>query len=93
MNASTVLYSLHIFPYLLGFSPNLHMILFLQLEGEMGQIHIVKPISIPQVDEIIALIKEKADIVRKDGVPTIVKVTGNGCSVMREKLEKKLDIK
>ena len=59
----------------------------------MGQIHIVKPIGIPQVDEIIALIKEEADIVRKDGQTTVVKVTGNGCSVMREKLEKELDIK
>ncbi len=59
----------------------------------MGRIHIVKPISIPKVDELIALIKEKADITRKDGETTLVKVTGNGCSMMRDKLEKELDIK
>ena len=59
----------------------------------MGQIHMVKPISNPQVDEVIALIKEKADIVRKNGKTPVVKVTGNGCSMMRDKLEKELDIK
>ena len=59
----------------------------------MGRIHIVKPISIPKIDELIAVIKEMADIVRKDGETTIVKVTGNGCSMMRDKLEKELDIK
>ena len=64
-----------------------------KLKGATGWVHVLKAISRHEMEDMIKLINDKADILRKDGEVTEVKVTGAGCSQLRARLEEGLKVK
>ena len=63
------------------------------MKGNVGQVHLLQAISRQEIDDVIAFIKQNADISRKEGITTTVHVSGTGCSQLRAKLEKDLNVK